>query len=92
MAHDSHNIIVVEVDDEDICRAVNLIVENKGGISAISKKKEVILPLPIAGIMSNKDYSKVAEKYIEIDKMAKSFGSTLHAPFMTLFYGFTRYP
>lgn len=84
VAHDSHNIIVAGVDDEDICRAVNLIIENKGGISAVSKDKEIILPLPIAGIMSNEDYSKVAEKYNEIDKMAKSFGSTLHAPFMTL--------
>jgi adenine deaminase len=84
VAHDSHNIIVVGVDDEDICRAVNLIVENKGGISAVSEDKEIILPLPIAGIMSNEDYSKVAEKYTEIDKMAKSLGSALHAPFMTL--------
>jgi adenine deaminase len=84
VAHDSHNIIVVGVDDEDICRAVNLIVENKGGISAVSEDKEIILPLPIAGIMSDEDYSKVAEKYTEIDKMAKSLGSALHAPFMTL--------
>lgn len=84
MAHDSHNIIVTGVDDEDICRAVNLIVENKGGVSTVSKDKEIILPLPITGIMSNEDYSKVAERYTEIDKMAKSLGSTLHASFMTL--------
>lgn len=84
VAHDSHNVIAVGVTDEDICRAVNLIIENKGGISAISEEKEMILPLPIAGIMSNEDYSEVVNKYGAIDNMAKSLGSTLHTPFMTL--------
>jgi adenine deaminase len=84
MAHDSHNIIVAGTSDEEICRAVNLIIENKGGISAVSDGMEMILPLPVAGIMSADDYSKVAEKYIAIDKMAKSMGSRLHAPFTTL--------
>ncbi|MBW2624057.1 MAG: adenine deaminase, partial [Deltaproteobacteria bacterium] len=65
-------------------RAVNLIIENKGGICAVSGDTKVILPLPIAGIMSNEDYTEVAKKYIEVDKVAKSLGSTLHAPFMTL--------
>ncbi|RLB25164.1 MAG: adenine deaminase [Deltaproteobacteria bacterium] len=84
VAHDSQNVIAVGVTDEDICRAVNLIIENKGGISAISEEKEMVLPLPIAGIMSNEDYSEVVNKYGAIDNMAKSLGSTLHAPFMTL--------
>lgn len=84
VAHDSHNVIAVGVTDEDICRAANLIIENKGGISAISEEKEMILPLPIAGIMSNEDYSEVVNKYGAIDNMAKSLGSTLYAPFMTL--------
>lgn len=84
VAHDSHNIIAVGVDDEDICKAINLVIENKGGISVASKDTEIILPLPIAGIMSDEEYSKVAEKYTKIDGIAKSFGSNLHAPFMTL--------
>jgi adenine deaminase len=84
VAHDSHNIIAVGVTDEDLCRAVNLIIENKGGISAVSKGREMVLPLPIAGLMSNKSYSHVARKYIDLDNMAKSLGSPLHAPFMTL--------
>ena len=54
IAHDSHNIIAVGVSDEDICRAVNLIIEHTGGICAVSQDKEMILPLPVAGIMSNK--------------------------------------
>jgi len=84
VAHDSHNIIVVGVGDEDICGAVNLIIEEQGGISAAGGDGKVILPLPIAGIMSNKDYSAVAERYTVMVQMAKSMGSTLTAPFMTL--------
>ena len=84
IAHDSHNIIAVGTSDEDICRAVNLIIENKGGICAVSPDRVMILPLPIAGIMSNEDYSKVADQYSALDKMAKELGSALHAPFMTL--------
>lgn len=84
VAHDSHNIIAVGVTDEDICRAVNLIINKKGGISAVSEGKEMVLSLPIAGLMSNEDYFDVAEKYTGINNMAKSFGSPIHAPFMTL--------
>jgi adenine deaminase len=84
VAHDSHNIIAVGVKDEYICKAVNLIIENKGGISIATKDKKIVLPLPIAGIMSDEDYFSVANKYVEIDKIAKSLGSNLKAPFMTL--------
>ncbi len=84
VAHDSHNIVAVGVTDRDICRAVNLIIENKGGISAVSPEKEMVLPLPVAGIMSTEDYAHVAEKYSAMDRFAKDLGSTLHAPFMTL--------
>ena len=84
VAHDSHNIIAVGINDEYICRAVNLVIENRGGICAVSQDREMGLPLPIAGIMSNKDYSMVAKRYAETDNMARSIGSTLQAPFMTL--------
>lgn len=84
VAHDSHNIIVVGVTDEDMCRAVNLIIENRGGISLASEDIETILPLTAAGIMSNEDYPEVANKYAEMDKAAKSLGSELAAPFLTL--------
>lgn len=84
VAHDSHNIIAVGVSDEDICRAVNLIVKNKGGISAVGKNKEDVLPLPIAGIISDKEYGWVAKKYTEMKKTAKLLGSKLKAPYMTL--------
>ena len=84
VAHDSHNIIAVGVSDEDICRAVNLIVKNKGGLSSVGTNKEDVLPLPIAGIISDKEYGWVAKKYTEMKKTAKLLGSKLKAPYMTL--------
>lgn len=84
VAHDSHNIIAVGASDEAICRAVNAIIEHKGGVCAVSASEEKVLPLPVAGIMSDKDGETVARAYAEIDKMAKQLGCTLNAPYMTL--------
>ena len=87
VAHDSHNIIAVGVDDDSICRAVNLVIRERGGISATSSATgtEMLLALPVAGLMSNENGYKVAAEYTAIDKMAKEeLGSTLAAPFMTL--------
>lgn len=85
VAHDSHNIVAVGVDDESICKAVNLVIEKEGGVSAVSNNKEMVLGLPVAGLMSNEDGYKVAEDYTAIDKMTKEdLGSTLGSPFMTL--------
>ncbi len=84
VGHDSHNIIAVGTDDVSICRAVNLIIKEKGGLSAVSKKKEMVLPLPVAGIMANEDGYTVAEKYSAIDSFVKEMGTKLAAPFMTL--------
>lgn len=84
VAHDSHNIIAVGVTDEDICHAVNSVIENKGGIAVSSEGKKEVLPLPVAGIMTNEDGYITAERYTALDKLAKELGSTLHAPFMTL--------
>ncbi len=88
VAHDSHNIIAVGTDDESICKAVNAVIEAQGGISAVSganAREELILPLPVAGLMSNENGYKVAAAYTRIDKMAKEkLGSVLAAPFMTL--------
>jgi len=87
VAHDSHNIIAVGVDDESLCEAVNMIIEKKGGVSISNSSDPTfnqILPLPVAGLMSNEDGYKVAEMYTNIDAAAKEFGSKLSAPFMTL--------
>jgi adenine deaminase len=84
VAHDSHNIVAVGADDESICRAVNLVIEQQGGISCVSPEASLVLPLPVAGLMSAEDGYKVAENYTAIDAMAKSLGSSLSAPFMTV--------
>ncbi len=84
VAHDSHNIIAVGVNDEKIAEAINLIIKEKGGVSCVSNSDKKILPLPVAGLMSADDGYKVAESYTAIDKMAKESGCTLSAPFMTL--------
>lgn len=84
VAHDSHNIIAVGVSDEDITRAVNLVIKNKGGLSVVHDDVEMILPLPVAGLMSDKGVFQVAEDYKKIEKETKSLGSNLTDPFMTL--------
>ena len=84
VAHDSHNIVAVGVNDESICNAVNLVIENTGGVSFYNEDLEIIVPLPVAGLMSNEDGYKIAEQYSLIDKAVKDAGSTLGSPFMTL--------
>jgi adenine deaminase len=84
VAHDSHNIVAVGVDDESICEAVNLIIEHKGGVSLVKEDLEMMIPLPVAGLMSNEDGYHVAQQYSLIDKAAKEAGSALASPFMTL--------
>ena len=89
VAHDSHNIVAVGVDDESLCKAVNLVIEHRGGISCVAPLgitpfKESDLPLPVAGLMSAANGYEVAAAYTAIDALAKSLGSTLAAPFMTL--------
>jgi adenine deaminase len=84
VAHDCHNIVAVGVDDESICKAVNMIIEHKGGISCVNEAIEIIVPLPVAGLMSAADGFKIAQQYAVIDKAAKDAGATLSSPFMTL--------
>ena len=85
VGHDSHNIIAVGTDDTSICNAVNLIIKNQGGVSAVGNNKEHILPLPVAGIMSTDEGTKVADSYSLIDKFSKeALGCRLRSPFMTL--------
>ncbi|APY00447.1 adenine deaminase [Lacinutrix venerupis] len=84
VGHDSHNIIAVGVDDASICKAVNAIVNAKGGICAISTSREKTVALPVAGIMSDKDGETIGKQYAQLDKMAKQMGSKLNAPYMSL--------
>lgn len=61
VAHDSHNIVAAGVTDEDIARAVNIVIENRGGLSVVYDDTEKSLPLPVAGLMSDRDGFEVAE-------------------------------
>lgn len=94
VAHDSHNIVAVGVTDEDLMKAVNLVIREKGGVSATSgeegERNNQVLPLPVAGIMSLENGEEVGKKYAQIDTFAKTLMTNpvttkkLHAPFMTL--------
>jgi adenine deaminase len=84
VAHDCHNIVAVGTNDSDLCEAINLIIAAKGGVSLSNGAKKELLPLPVAGIMSNGDAYEIAAQYTAIDKSAKALGSGLKAPFMSL--------
>jgi adenine deaminase len=84
VAHDSHNIVAVGTTDLEICTAVNAIIQHQGGIAVVEGNKVDVLPLSVAGLMSDGDGNEVAKKYAELDAWAKRLGSTLSAPFMTL--------
>jgi adenine deaminase len=84
VGHDSHNIIAVGSSNEQISTAVNLIMENKGGISAVYGDQKEILALPVGGIMSDLPGEEVAAGYERLSGMAKQMGSKLKAPFMLI--------
>jgi len=84
VAHDSHNIIAVGVSDEDILNAINLVMQEEGGVAFSDGVKTELLSLPVAGIMSDNDAWEVAEKYEILDGLAKGLGGNFQAPYMTL--------
>lgn len=84
VAHDSHNIVAVGCSDEEIARAINLLVYTKGGMVACSETEFALLPLPIAGLMSLEPGDQVVADYERADRLAHEFGCTLYSPFMTL--------
>lgn len=85
VAHDSHNIVAVGVDDDHLAQVINEVIKNCGGIAACSDYQYKSLALPIAGIMTGEDGPGVARKYAELDGWVKhELKSTLKAPFMSL--------
>ena len=84
VAHDSHNIICVGTNNDDIVCAVNEIVRLKGGLSVSSGGKISSLKLNIAGIMSDRSCDEVSASYNALSEKVRSMGSRLRAPFMTL--------
>ena len=85
VGHDSHNITAVGCDDASLARAINLVIKAKGGLAVVGDAgEELLLPLPVAGLMSDQDGYSVAAAYAAVDALAKQLGSPLQAPFMTL--------
>jgi adenine deaminase len=84
VAHDSHNIISVGVNDEEITHAVNEVIRLKGGLSVSVGKEIKSLQLEMAGIMSGEPCEKIASRYQELSRLARDLGTRLTAPFMTL--------
>lgn len=84
VAHDSHNVIAVGADDEALLRTINLVLAAQGGLAAVTPDRELLLPLPIAGLMSDQDGARVAATYSELNRLAASQGCMLTAPLMTL--------
>jgi adenine deaminase len=84
VAHDSHNLIAVGVDDSSIVKCINAVIEVSGGIAVCAGDVVDILPLPVAGIISDKNIDKVASDYERLNAKAKQMGSSLTSPFMTL--------
>jgi adenine deaminase len=84
VAHDSHNILAVGTNDDDLLQAIQLLLESKGGISLANGVNKMVLPLPVAGIMTNADGYGMAQQYEQLEAEAKKLGGMLASPFMTL--------
>ena len=85
VAHDSHNMIVIGTNDYDMYIAAVELVKSQGGKVVVNNGKIVSkLPLPIAGLMSDKDFNFVLDKCSELNEAAHSIGCSLEDPFMTM--------
>jgi adenine deaminase len=85
VGHDSHNLIVVGDDDADMALAVNRLIELQGGyVAAEGGRVLAELPLPIAGLMSDRPFEEVADRLRVLRRTARDMGSALAEPFLQL--------
>ena len=84
IAHDSHNIITVGVDDKCIVEAMNRIVSLMGGLAVSTGKDVISLQLNIGGIMTTQSCEQIADEYDSLNQLVKTLGCAMKAPFMTL--------
>ncbi len=85
VAHDCHNIVGVGADRLSLARAMDAVLQAKGGLAVVGADGSVhVLPLPIAGLMSDRPAKEVAASYQRLSASARALGSQLRAPFMTL--------
>lgn len=85
VAHDSHNLIVMGIDPEDMFAAAKALHKSQGGMVVVKNRKVLALvPLPIAGLMSDQSAHVVKWQVEELAKAWRTLGCPLHAPYMTL--------
>ncbi len=86
VAHDSHNVIAVGTNDDDLAAAINAVMDARGGLSAVCQDEQTnhLLPLPVAGLMATGTCEEIGIAYQKLDAAVKSWGSPLRAPYMTL--------
>ena len=84
VAHDCHNVIAVGVNDEDLIKAINKVIEHKGGLALVGEGDSHFIPLPYGGLMTNTDGFRLAEDYDVLQNKSNNLGTHLHDPFMTL--------
>jgi adenine deaminase len=83
VAHDCHNVVAVGASREEIAAAVNAVFAARGGLAVADGTQVDVLPLPIAGLMSDRPAEEVGAAYARLTAKAKALGSPLRAPFMT---------
>jgi adenine deaminase len=85
VGHDSHNVIVVGADDADMAAAVNRLIELQGGFVAARGGRVVAeLPLPLAGLMSDRPHEEVADALAVLRDAVRAMGCALEEPFLQL--------
>ncbi|MBN1663675.1 MAG: adenine deaminase [Deltaproteobacteria bacterium] len=84
VGHDSHNITAVGADDESLVKAINWVIKNRGALVVVDGNEKVVLPLPVAGLMSMEEGRKVAEIEDELNQAAKTLGTNLTSPLTML--------
>lgn len=85
VAHDHHNLVIVGVHDADMALAAKAILDMGGGLVCVADGKVLArLPLPIAGLMSDRPIEEVRTAYDELIAAARGLGSTMHDPFMAM--------
>lgn len=84
IAHDSHNIVAVGVDDASLVKAIQCVQKQGGGLCVVSEDSELMLPLPVAGLMSLQSAHETSAGYSQLVNETRTMGCSLKSPFMTL--------
>ena len=84
VAHDCHNIVAIGSSDEYMVRAVNRIVEMRGGQVVVTPEEIMDIPLPIAGLMAPMDGHEIAFRTLCIQEKVKEIGCQMKSPFITM--------